>query len=119
MNYYYYINESDSFIFKPIRNKYSLGFVLYSKGEAGTEMKVGTYAHNRWIFDDDIQRNKFFTLIQMFPLESKRAFKAYWKSLDEKPTQLECGYRKFKVKYFKFKRELNNWFYKTFSTYNR
>ena len=106
-------------MFKPIKNNYSLGFELYSKGEGITEMKLGQYGDCKWTFDDEQQRSKFLTLMQHDPKGFQRAFKNYWWSLNEKPTQWECGYRKMKVKKFKLQRKFQNWFYKTFYTNNR
>jgi hypothetical protein len=119
MNYYYHYNDVDSLIFKPIKNNYNLGFEMYSKGESTTEMKLATYSDCTWKFDDKLQRSKFLTLMQQDKKSFQRAFKNYWWSLNEKPTQWECGYRKLKVKKFRMKRDLQNWFYKTFSTYNK
>jgi len=119
MNYYYHINERETLIFKPIKNNYDLGFEFYSKGEATTEMKIGNYAGGHWYFDDDNQRTKFLILMQQEPVEFKRAFKSYFKSLDKKPSRLKCGWVKFKLKQFRMKRNFNNWVYKTFFINNR
>jgi len=119
MNYYYHINERDSLIFKPIKNKPDLGFELYSKGEATSEMKVANYYCGKWTFDDSVQRTKFLVLMQQEPNEFKRAFKTYFRSLDEKPSRLKCGWVKFKLKRFRMKRTLNKWVYKTFYINNR
>jgi len=119
MNFYYHINENDSLVFKPIKNNYDLGFELYSKGEATSEMKIANYSCGRWYFDDDNQRTKFLVLMQQEPLEFKRAFKGYFRSMDAKPSHLKCGWVKFRLKKARMKRSFNHWIYETFYLNNR
>jgi len=110
MNFYYYLNENDSLVFKPLKNN---SFELFTKGEASTEAKVGIYENYRWIWEDENQRKLFFYFLQNNSKEFSRAFRAYWKSFDEKPSVWECAWRRFNIKVTKTKRKAVNSFYNT------
>jgi hypothetical protein len=112
-NFYYYINENDSLIFKP--NRY--GFELWSKGETSKETHLANYENYTWIFEDDIQRNIFFTMLKIDEKSFHRAFKAYWKSKEEIDNFIiiNCFKRKTKIEITKtvrkIKNKFNGWFY--------
>jgi hypothetical protein len=110
MNYYYYLNENDSLVFKPIRTN---SFELFTKGEATSETKVGIYDGCRWIWEDESQRKLFFHFLQNNSNEFTKAFRSYWRTFDEKPTVWECAIRRFKIKITKRKRKVVDSFYNT------
>jgi hypothetical protein len=110
MNFYYYLNENDSLVFKPLKNN---SFELFTKGEASTEAKVGIYENYRWVWEDENQRKLFFYFLQNNSKEFSRAFRAYWKSFDEKPSVWECAWRRFNIKVTKTKRKAVDSFYNT------
>ena len=107
-NFYYYINENDSLIFKPFKN----GFELYSKGEASKEIKLADYEDYKWKFEDETQRNAFFTMLKMDQKSFHRAFKAFQKSKQE-PNDfiiIQCAQRKIKIEITKSIKKIQNWF---------
>ena len=108
MNFYYYLNENDSLVFKPMKNN---SFELYTKGEASTETKVATYENYRWIWEDSNQTKLFFHFLKNNSTEFSKAFRSYWRTFDEKPTVWECAWRRFNIKITKTKRKLTNSFY--------
>ena len=110
MNYYYYLNENDSLVFKQIKTN---SFELFTKGEATTEAKIGIYEGNKWVWEDKNQSTLFFHFLQNNPKEFQKAFKSYWRSFDEKPTVWECAIRRFKIKVTKRKRKVVDSFYNT------
>lgn len=107
-NFYYYINENDSLIFKPFKN----GFELYSKGEASKEIKLADYEDYKWKFEDETQRSAFFTMLKMDQKSFHRAFKAFQKSKQE-PNDfiiIQCAQRKIKIEFTKSIKKIQNWF---------
>lgn len=122
-NLYYQVTENDSLAFKPFLN----GFELFTKGEATAELKIATFQNSHWHFEDSKQRSMFLLLMQMQPKQFQRAFKAYWKHQDEKPSVWQCGIRKFSIRITKTKRKIgtsiSNTFYsaypsRSFPTYD-
>lgn len=117
MNFYYQQNELDSLVFKPNKTISGLGFELFTKGESTSEIKIGNYINNNWLFDDELQRNLFFKLMFMDRKGFQKAFKAFWKAMDEPNNYvvLQCAKRRltinFTKNYRKTKLKFNNWFY--------
>jgi hypothetical protein len=117
MNFYYQQNELDSLIFKPNKTISGLGFELFTKGESTSEIKIGNYINNSWLFDDELQRNLFFKLMFMDRKGFQKAFKAFWKAMEEPNNYvvLHCAKRRmtinFTKNYRKTKLKFSSWFY--------
>ena len=116
MNFYYYINEQDSLIFKTIPSRCCHHFELYTKGEDTIEYKLATYENNSWKFDDESRERLFWNMFLQNRQHFQKSFKQYFRTFDERPTVFECAVRRFNIKITKTKNKVTKKFYSLYPT---
>ncbi len=109
----YNLSDTECLLFNPIPN----GFELYSSAEGLSEKKkVAVYKAGEWLFENFSQQSTFWQLFSMYRNSFGKAFKAYHRSLKEKPAMYEfqCVRRRFSIRVTKVKRGWWQWMYNTF-----
>ena len=116
MNYHYYINENDSLIFKHVKNYCCQEFELFTKGEDTPEYKIAHYKDNQWSFDDESRERLFWIMFNENREHFRKAFRNYFRSLEERPTVFECAIRRVNIKITKYKNKVSKSFYNIYPT---
>lgn len=110
--YTYAITDTENLIFSGEASK----FEIYSKPEGGTQELITRYQAGRWSFDSHQQRQLFLALFHNNRSAFFRGFKAFQRSLKERPKLYEftCIRRRFKIKITKIKDNLWDRMYNLF-----
>jgi hypothetical protein len=109
----YNLSDTESLLFRTNRDCFEV-FSLHEG--AADKTKIATYKGGKWIFDDFNQQRLFWLLYDRYKIQFGKAFKAYNRSLQEKPQTyiVTCAKRRFDIKITKMKRNMWDWFYGTF-----
>jgi hypothetical protein len=109
----YNLSDTESLLFRTNRDCFEV-FSLHEG--AADKTKIATYKGGKWVFDDFNQQKFFWLLYDRYKVQFGKAFKAYNRSLQEKPQTyiITCAKRRFDIKVTKMKRNMWDWFYGTF-----
>lgn len=106
----YNLSETEYLTF----NQTSEGIELFSSADGSPEKKkIAVYKTGKWCFESYEQKKLFWFLFSLYKKQFGKGFKAFLRSLKEKPNTYEfsCVRRRFSIKVTKWKKGWDNWFY--------